>query len=465
MLKLYNTLTRTKTPFHPIEDGIVKMYTCGPTVYYYPHIGNMRAYVFMDSLRRVLKYNGYTINGVMNITDVGHLVSDDDDGDDKMELAAKKENKSPYEIANFYTKIFFDNLKDLNIDVPEHITKATDYIDKMIQFIKVLEKKGYTYILEDGVYFDVKKFKSYGMLSGKDLDKTGVARVQENVNKHHPFDFALWKFVPENHIMKWDSPWGVGCPGWHIECSAMSNDILGNHFDIHTGGIDHLPIHHENEIAQNDAAAGHQVVERWMHNEFVQVDGGKMSKSLNNIYTIDQLKQMGYNPMDFKYFCLNTYYGKKINFTFDALKASQNALKKMHKLLDEHKNGSNIIDSKTIQKYKQEFLDAINDDLNTPLALGIVWTALKEPASKQIYDMIIDFDRALGLKLDVEYQDYNNLSDQDKEIPEQVQQLLQERKVARQNKDFAKSDELRAKINALGYAIKDTKDGYEISKI
>ncbi len=460
MLKLYNTLTRNKTPFSPIEEGLVKMYTCGPTVYYYPHIGNMRAYIFMDSLRRVLKYNGYTLKGVMNITDVGHLTSDEDDGDDKMELAAKRENKSPYEISAYYTNIFMHNLEMLNIDVPEHVVKATDYIDKMIEFVKILEQKGYTYILEDGVYFDVKKFKGYGALSGKDLDKTGVARVQENANKHHPFDFALWKFVPDNHIMKWPSPWGVGCPGWHIECSTMSNDILGNHFDIHTGGIDHLPIHHENEIAQNDAALDRKVVERWMHNEFVQVDGGKMSKSLNNIYTIDQLAEMGYNPMDFKYFCLNTYYGKKINFTFDALKAANSALKKLHKSLNEHKQGTNNLDQAVIDDYKQKFLDAINDDLNTPLALGVVWTALKEPASKQIYQMVVDFDRALGLQLDKDYMDYSK-----QEIPEQVVALAEQRKLARQNKDFAESDRLRDEISKLGFSIKDTREGYEITSL
>ncbi len=460
MLKLYNTLNRNKTDFQPIEQGVVKMYTCGPTVYYYPHIGNMRAYVFMDSLRRVLKYNGYKLNGVMNITDVGHLTSDEDDGDDKMELAAKRENKSPYEIAAYYTNIFMTNLQALNIDVPEHVVKATDYIDKMIEFVKVLEQKGYTYILEDGVYFDIKKFKGYGMLSGKDLDKTGVARVQENANKHHSFDFALWKFVPDNHIMKWDSPWGVGCPGWHIECSTMSNDILGDRFDIHTGGIDHLPIHHENEIAQNDAAAGHRVVNRWMHNEFVQVDGGKMSKSLGNIYTIDQLMEMGYNPMDFKYFCLNTYYGKKINFTFDAIKSAQNALKKLHKQLAEHKVGNNTIAQDVVDKYKQDFLQAVNDDLNTPLAIGVLWTALKEPASKQIYDMVIDFDRALGLQLDQEYKDYGK-----QEIPQQVIDLAEQRKQARQNKDYQESDRLRDEINKLGFNVKDTREGYEITSL
>ena len=306
MIKLYNTLTRQNEELVPINKNLVKMYTCGPTVYYLPHIGNMRAYIFMDTLRRVIKYNGYSIEGVMNITDVGHLTSDSDDGEDKMEKSAKRENKTPIEIAKYYTDIFFKDLEMLNIDIPEHITKATEYIPQMIAFIQKLEAKGYTYIIDDGVYFDVSKFKDYGRLSNKSLDEIGVARVEENSQKHHPFDFALWKFVPDSHIMKWDSPWGVGCPGWHIECSAMSGDILGDHFDIHTGGIDHLPIHHENEIAQNDCAWGHKVVEKWIHNEFVLVDGGKMSKSLNNFYTLTQLKDMGYEPLAYKLFCLNT---------------------------------------------------------------------------------------------------------------------------------------------------------------
>ena len=460
MIKLYNTLTKRKDEFKPLTDGLVKMYTCGPTVYYYPHIGNMRAYIFMDSLRRALKYNGLKIQGVMNITDVGHLTSDEDEGDDKMELSAKKENKSPYEIAKYYTNIFFKDLESLNVDVPEHITPATEYIKQMIDFIKVLEEKGYTYKITDGIYFDIKKFRGYGVLSGKDLDKAGMTRVGENEEKRHPFDFALWKFVPSSHIMKWDSPWGVGCPGWHIECSAMGKDILGDQFDIHTGGIDHLPVHHENEIAQNDCAAGHKVVQRWMHNEFVQVDGGKMGKSLGNIYTINELKEMGYAPMVFKYFCLNTYYGKKINFTFDAMKSAKASLKNMYKLLDEHKQSSNKTAEEVIQKYSEDFLNAINDDLNTPLALGVLWTMLKnEPKSKDIYNLALHFDEALGLKLEEGEQE------DETPIPQQVIDIAEKRLVARQNKDWTTSDKLRDEIAALGYAIKDSKDSYTIEKL
>lgn len=459
MLKFYNSLTKRKEEFVPVEEGKVRMYSCGPTVYYYPHIGNFRAYVFMDTLRRTLKYNGYTINGVMNITDVGHLTDDEDNGEDKMEQSAKKENKSPYEIAKFYSKIFFDGLNKLNIDVPEHITPATEFINQMIDFVKGLEEKGYTYILDDGVYFDVKKFKGYGQLSNKDMDKPGNARIEENPNKHHPFDFALWKFVPSNHIMKWPSPWGVGCPGWHIECSTMGKTILGDKIDIHTGGIDHKTVHHEDEIAQNDALTGHRVVNTWMHNEFLLVDGGKMSKSLNNFYTLDDLEKKGYNAILFKYFCLNTHYSKKLNFTFDGLTASANGYKKLQSILQEHKNGTNTVSAEKLKEYKQQFLNAINDDLNFPLALGVVWDIVRnEPKSKDIYNLIMDFDKALGLKLD-------DFKEEKLEVPQQVLDIANKRLEARKNRDWAESDKLRDEILSLGYKIKDLKDGFDFEKI
>ena len=456
MLKLYNTLTKKNEELTPINEGLVKMYSCGPTVYSYPHIGNMRAYIFMDSLRRIIKYNGFKLQGVMNITDVGHLTSDSDDGEDKMEKAAKKANKSPYEIAEYYTNIFMSDLNKLNIDLPEHITKATEYIDQMISFVKRLEEKGFTYIIDDGVYFDVSKFSEYGQLSRKDMDKIGVARVEENDQKRHPFDFALWKFVPANHQMKWDSPWGVGCPGWHIECSAMSSDILGERFDIHTGGIDHLPIHHENEIAQNDCAFGHKVVEKWLHNEFVLVDGGKMSKSLNNIYTISQLEEMGYSALAYKFFCLNTNYTKKINFTFDSLQAAQTSLKNLKKLILEHKNGNNEIPENKIKQYEAEFLDAVNDNLNTPLALGVMFSMVKnEPKSKQIYDLVVKFDKALGLQLDKEDVE---------EIPAEIKEIAEIRWQAKKERNWALADKYRNDILEKGYVILDSQTEYKIQK-
>lgn len=454
MLKIFNSLTNKVEEFIPHEKT-VKMYSCGPTVYYYPHIGNMRAYIFMDSLRRIIKYNGYQIDGVMNITDVGHLTSDEDSGEDKMEVASKRENKTVYEIAEFYTNYFLENLNRLNVDLPEHIVKATEYVEKMIDFIKILEQKGYTYRLDDGIYFDVKKYKDYGKLSNKDLDDVGIARIEENADKHHAFDFALWKFTEPNHIMKWDSPWGVGCPGWHIECSVMGTDILGEYIDIHTGGIDHKTVHHENEIAQNNCEFDHQVVKYWMHCDFIQVDGGKMSKSLGNLYTLDDLKEKGYDALDYKYLCLNANYRKSFNFTFEALESSKIARKNLMKLLLNHKESNENLDESKIKEYKEKFLEAINDDLNTPLALGILWTLVKEKASHNIYELVLEFDKVFGLELD---------KTEKEEIPEEIRKLAEQRWEAKKQKDFKTSDELRDKLLELGYVIDDKKDSYEIRK-
>lgn len=456
-MKIYNTLTRKKEQL-VVSNNTVKMYTCGPTVYYFPHIGNMRAYLFMDFLRRSLKFCGFKIQGVMNLTDVGHLVSDSDDGEDKMEIAAKRENKNPYEIAQFYTNCFMKDVERLNIDLPEHIAKATDHIAEMISFIKKLEAKGFTYIIDDGVYFDVQKFKGYGQLSGKDLSTAGVNRIDENPQKHHPFDFALWKFVPQSHIMKWESPWGVGCPGWHIECSAMGEKYLGNSIDIHTGGIDHKPIHHENEIAQNDAKEGKQVVKNWMHVEFLQVDGGKMGKSLGNLYTLDQLIEKGFSPLDYRYLNLLTHYRKSLNFTFDGLSSAKQALKSLKAIVFEHKNSNLSVPKEVLEKYEQEFRNAVEDDINMPLAVGVVWKLVKtEQKSKDVYDLVVKFDQVLGLDLCKQ--------EQKEEIPSEIVQLAMQRQQARQEKNWAKSDELRNLIAEKGYLIKDTKEGFELSKI
>ena len=456
-MKIYNSLTRKKEELTS-QNNIIKMYTGGPTVYYFPHIGNMRAYIFMDLLRKSLKYCGFKIEGVMNITDVGHLVSDSDEGEDKMEIAAKRENKDPYEIAKFYTDCFIKDTSRLNIELPEHIAKATEHIGEMIDFIKKLEEKGYTYIIDDGVYFDVQKFKGYGQLSGKDLSTVGESRIDENNQKHHPFDFALWKFVPENHIMKWNSPWGVGCPGWHIECSAMGEKYLGNSIDIHTGGIDHKPIHHENEIAQNDAKEGKRVVKNWMHVEFLQVDGGKMSKSLGNLYTLDDLIKKGYSPLDFRYMNLLTHYRKALNFTFESLASSASALKSLKNLVLEHKDAPNKTKEEVLESYEDQFVAAISDDLNIPLALGVLWKMLKsEEKSNDIFLLAKKFDSVFSLDLGKETK-----AD---EIPEEILNLANQRKIARENKDYAKSDEIRNLISSKGYTILDTKEGFEIKKI
>lgn len=458
-MKVYNSLTRKKEKLNP-ENNTVKMYSCGPTVYFFPHIGNMRAFLFMDFLRRSIRYCGYELESVMNITDVGHLVSDDDEGEDKMELAAKREKKDPYEIAEFYTNYFMNDIKSLNILLPEYIAKATEHIPEMINFVKTLEDKGYTYKIDDGIYFDVQKFQNYGQLSGKDLNKIGINRIDQNEQKKHPFDFALWKFVDPSHIMKWDSPWGVGCPGWHIECSAMGEKYLGNRVDIHTGGIDHKPIHHENEIAQNDAKSDKKVVDKWMHCEFLQVDGGKMGKSLNNMYTINELQEKGYSPLDFRYLNLLTHYRKSLNFTFEGLSAAKQALKSLKQLVSEHKNGTSKINENKLNEYKTNFKNAIADDLNIPLGLGILWQAVRnEEKSKDIYDLSLDFDKILGLDLNKEIEEIKEI------IPQEIIDIAEERKLARINKDWKKSDELRNIIADKGYTIKDSKDAYEILKI
>ena len=450
MIKFFNSLTRKKEDFSPKYD-VVKMYSCGPTVYSYPHIGNMRAYLFMDNIRRVLKYNGYKLDGVMNITDVGHLTSDADEGEDKMLVASKREQKSPWEIAKFYTDIFFNEAKRLNIDLPEHIVPATSVINEIIKFVQGLLDKGYAYITSKGVYFDIEKFPGYGKLGNSIDTKKAGARIDVDDEKHNPADFVLWVKAPKEHIMKWESPWGVGYPGWHIECSVIGDKYLGEYIDIHTGGVDHKTIHHENEIAQSDCLCGHRVVNFWMHVEFLQVDGGKMGKSLNNMYVLDDLQKRGFNPEDFRYFYFNAHYSKQQNFTFEALQGAQNGLKAFKNLVLSHKDGENFIEEKLLENYREEFLDAINDDLNMPKALAVCQKMLKENKSKQVYDLIMDFNKVLGFDFEIK-----------KEIPEEIQKLAQERWEAKQNKDFAKADLLRNEIAKAGYCVKDSKDGYTI---
>lgn len=459
MLKVYNTLTRRKEEFVPLNDKVVTMYSCGPTVYSYAHIGNMRAYLFMDSVRRTLKYNGYKLKGVMNITDVGHLLSDGDDGEDKMEKASREQQKSVYEIAAIYTDAFMKDLAKLNIGKPEIIAKATDHINDMIKYVEALVEKGYGYETSDGIYFDISKFREYGKLSGLDLEgQRAGARVDVNDEKRNPADFALWKKAPKEHIMQWESPWGMGYPGWHIECSAMSRKYLGDTFDIHTGGVDHIPVHHENEIAQSEALVGHKTVDYWMHVEFMQVDGGKMSKSLKNTYTVSELEQKGYSAMAFRYFCLNTHYRKKLNFTFEGMDAAKTAYNRLLAAVHSHKGGKSF-DEEAVKKYDELFTEAINDDINIPLGLGVLWNMLKEKPSQAVYDLAMKFDKVLGLALDTES------APEKVEAPEEVIKLAELRLKARKDKDWAQSDVLREQISKLGYQIIDKKDGYDIKKI
>lgn len=457
---VYNTLTRKKDELKTVEPGIVKMYSCGPTVYSRAHMGNMRAYIFMDSLRRVIKFNGYKLLGVMNITDVGHLTSDADEGEDKMEKAAKKTGKSPWEIAEHFTGLFMKDIARLNIETPEIIAKATDHIGDMLEFVEGLVDKGYGYETSDGVYFDISKFPSYGKLSGNTRldDNIAGARVDVNTEKHTPADFALWKKAPKEHIMQWDSPWGRSYPGWHIECSTMSRKYLGDTFDIHTGGVDHIPIHHENEIAQSEALLGHPSVNYWMHVEFMQVDGRKMSKSLGNTYTLDELEEKGYSPMAFRYFCLNTHYRKKLNFTFEGMDAARTAYARLSSLVDASRQSTAVANEKEVEEFKKNFFDAVSDDLNIPLALGEVWTLLKNPPSKNVYEAVLWADKVLGLSLDLPPEEKKD------DIPADVRAIAEERLSARKEKNWAKSDELRNKLASLGWNVKDSKDGYELVK-
>lgn len=464
-LTFYNTLTRKKEEFHSIDENRVRMYSCGPTVYSYAHIGNFRTYIFMDTLRRVLKYNGYELKHVMNITDVGHLESDADEGEDKMEKAARKEKKDPYEIANFYTKIFLKDMEKLNIDKPEIITKATENISQMIDYVKEIIKNGYAYETSKGIYFDISKLDKYPVLSNRKLDdQIAGARVDVDPEKRNPYDFAIWIKAPKNHIMKWESPWGLSYPGWHLECSAMARKYLGEVFDIHTGGVDHIPTHHENEIAQSKGAFGKIPAKIWMHVEFLQVDGGKMSKSLGNVYTISQLEEKGIEPLAFKLFCYTAHYRTKLNFTFDGVISSQKALNRLRECIIKHKNGNDSIDDETLKKYKERFIDAINDDLNIPVAMSVVWELARyELKSKKIADMLLDFDRVLGLDL-INSEKYLK-EESNVEIPAEVKTLLEERKTARENKNWVLSDELRDKIKEHGYIVKDTKEGMTVEKM
>ena len=460
---LYNTLTRKKEELRPIAPPTVSMYSCGPTVYNYAHIGNLRTYVFMDELRRTLKYNGYTTRSVMNITDVGHLTSDADDGEDKMQTAAKKQHKTPEEIAAEYSAVFFKDLERLNILMPEIVAKATDNISEMIDFVKTLCDKGYGYETDDGIYFDISKFDGYGKLSRCNLeDALAGARVAVNTQKRHPADFALWKKAEPNHIMQWQSPWGMGYPGWHIECSAMGKKFLGERFDIHTGGVDHIPIHHENEIAQSEALEGHPVVNMWMHGEFMLVDGGKMSKSLGNVYTVEELMARGYPPLAFRYFCMNTHYRNKLNFTFTGLDAAKTAYSRLRSAISACKTApeASAETKKTVADIRSAVIAAVNDDLNYPLALGEMWT-LSKLDCREVYELAEELDALFGLELHLPPE---TATVDAADIPQNVVDIAEERFAARKNKDWAKSDALRAELDALGYAVLDGKDGYELKK-
>ena len=456
MLKLYNTLTRKKEVFKPLKNKKVGFYTCGPTVYDYDHLGHAWNYTQADFLRRVLEYNDYKVKQVMNVTDVGHLTSDSDTGEDKMEKSAREKKKSVWEIAEFFTKIYFKNRKKLNLLKPQIVCKATDHIKEMIELVKTLVKKGYGYKIDDGIYFDVQKFPNYGKLSGNTLEnlKAG-ARIEVNPQKKHPADFALWKFTPSRarRQMEWDSPWGRGFPGWHIECSAMSMKYLGKTFDLHTGGEDNIFPHHESEIAQSESATGKKFVRYWFHSRFLKVEGQKMSKSLKNFFTLADIEKQGFSVLALRYLFLTSHYRSSINFTWKGLESAQIALNKLHEVVASLKSETGKID----KKYQRKFLNLINDDLNMPEVISLVWQLIKDKKVKSAdkKKTLLDFDRVLGLELEK----IKKIS-----IPPELLSLAKQREKYRRKELWQKADEIRKEIEKLGYQIEDTKEGPKIKK-
>ncbi|MFZ2804016.1 MAG: cysteine--tRNA ligase [Patescibacteria group bacterium] len=455
--KLFNTASRSVEDFTPLVPGHVGMYSCGPTVYWDAHIGNMRSYVMEDVLQRTLEIDGFEVKRVMNITDVGHLTDDADAGEDKMEKASAREGRSAQEIADTYTKRFLEDATKLNIAIPHapYLCKATDHIPEQIELIKILEQKGFTYRISDGIYFDTSKFPAYGSFSGQKLEeKEEGARVAANPEKRNKSDFALWKFSPKDskRQMEWESPWGIGFPGWHIECSAMSHKYLGQPFDIHCGGIDHIPVHHENEIAQSVAAYGVKLSDYWMHVEFLLVDGQKMSKSLGNVYTVSDLITKGFDPLALRLFFLGAHYRQKQNFTWEALSASQSALNRLRALSREW-DAPTILDVET----EIEFLAAIDDDLNTAKALAVMWKCVDAdiPSGAKAASLLW-MDEVLGLSLD-------SVVSQPVAVPQDIKLLAQERDEARANQDWATSDKVRSELEAKGWTVEDTKDGQKLT--
>ncbi|MCL2741528.1 MAG: cysteine--tRNA ligase, partial [Oscillospiraceae bacterium] len=409
--------------------------------------------------RRTLRACGYKVRSVMNITDVGHLTDDADEGEDKMQVSAKAKGKTPYEVAEFYTDAFDRFCEALNVLPPDVVAKATGHIPEMVDFVRALEGKGYAYETPDGVYFDISRFPGYGRLSRVDLEEQQAgARVEVNANKRGPLDFALWIKAPKGHIMQWESPWGMGYPGWHIECSAMSRKYLGFPFDIHTGGVDHIPIHHENEIAQNEGLSGARSVGTWMHNEFLMIDGGKMSKSLGNVYTVDTLSERGMDPLAFRYFCLNAHYRSKLNFTWEAMGSADTALGRLYEGAEAHRRGEAAVGEGELAEHRGRFLEAISDDLNIPKALGGVWNIVRdERKSRDIYGLLLWFDEVLGLSIDGSRRAPD-------ELPEEVAAIVARRRAARSAKDWAESDALRAELASMGYSAEDTPDGMKVRK-
>lgn len=456
-LKLYNTLTRQKEVFKPLKAGEAGIYTCGPTVYNYAHIGNMRTYVFEDGLVRTLNFLGCKVKRVMNITDVGHLVSDADSGEDKMEVGAKREGKSAWDIARFYTEAFFKDYKALNCLMPDVTCPATDYIKEMIDLVSTLEQKGFAYRIGDGIYFDTAKLPDYGKLAGKS-HMEGIqegARVEVNADKRNPHDFALWKFSApgEQRQMEWPSPWGVGFPGWHLECSAMAMKHLGNTIDIHCGGEDHVAVHHTNEIAQSEAATGSTFANYWLHGRFlVMADTGKMAKSAGGFLTVETLKEKGYDPLAYRYFCFSAHYRKQLEFSWEAMDTSAKSVEALRAAVAKLKAEAKApLLSKNSPAYLA-FTEALADDLNLSLALATLWGVLRSPApAEEKLGFALEADKVLGLDLD--------RAPVQEALPPELAALIKEREAARKAKDFKRSDELRKALSDKGVLIEDTPKG------
>ncbi len=462
---IYNTMSRSIEPFVPLKNGKVGMYCCGPTVYNYAHIGNLRTYIFEDLLHRILTYRGYNLTHVMNITDVGHLSDDGDEGEDKMERRSRESGMSVYDIAAMYTKSFFADTGSLNIITPDVTCRATDHIGEMIALIQRLEERGHTYISGGNVYFSIDTFPSYGRLARLKLDQlSSGARIEVDENKRNPKDFVLWftKGKFENQSMKWDSPWGVGYPGWHLECSAMSMKYLGESFDIHCGGIDHVSVHHTNEIAQSEAATGKEWVKYWVHGEFLIDETGKMSKSKGDFLTLSLLKEKGYSPLDYRYFCLGGHYRSQLIFSWQALDAAKggrtNLMKHIRSIREEADGIKADISSEAGKAVLAEFEGHIAVDLHIPQALAVLWTLVKSKdiSAAEKLSLIETMDSIFALDLLAEEET------ESEEIPGEILELAQKRSEAKKVRDFALADALRDEIRDLGFTVKDTKDGVEI---
>lgn len=470
-MKLYNTLSRSIEDFKPIDESLVRMYTCGPTVYNYAHLGNLRMYIHEDILEKTLRYIGYPVKRVMNITDVGHLESDADDGEDKMLKGAKRENKTVWEIAQHYTDAFFRDIEKLNIKKADIVAKATDYINEYIEFIKGLEQKGYTYMANGNVYFDITKVEDYTKLSGMDLEQLRTASREEvsvDVHKKNPQDFVLWftKSKFENQAMKWDSPWGVGYPGWHIECSVISLKNLGEQMDIHCGGVDHIPVHHTNEIAQTESYTGKPWVKYWWHGEFLIDQDGKMSKSSGEFLTLSLLEKKGFNPLSYRYFVLNSHYRKQLAFSFDSLASAENAYMKLKSRIKNIKDNAVISEvelTASALKFKEEFKNCLEDDLNTANAITVLFNLLKadEVANSEKIKLIEDFEQVLSLDL-LKEEEVKEVHD---EMAEYIEEMIQKRQEAKKNKNYQLADAIRAELLEKGIMLEDTRQGVNWKKI